>query len=424
MIHARLSVITVCFNEEANISATIESVSKQTYRKNIEYIIIDGSSTDGTLDIINAHSADIDVLISESDRGLYDAMNKGVEKASGDFIQFLNAGDAYSSDDIIQHIFEGNVYDSDLIYGKSNRVTKKGNRFPCMHGNHEMLRYGPTFRHGACFIRTQYHKSALFKIDRTDLGFALDFKFIYDAFVAGKRFQEIDFIILDYLEDGVSNDRYKSALYNQLIINEDKNKILVKISIILKYIKIYIRDSFLIKPIKFAKYFFVNWLVGRFLNEVPFWKFRKILYLLVGMKIGERTVINQGLEYFSPDRLSIGSGTHINRKCFIDARGFCSIGNNTSISHEVLILTGTHDIHSVNFSEIHRPVSIGDNVWIGARAVILPGVKIDEGAVIAAGAVVTKNVSSFNIVGGVPARIMGTRRHGLDYSCEWGIPFV
>jgi acetyltransferase-like isoleucine patch superfamily enzyme len=420
----RLSVITVCYNEEANIRATIESVLSQTYRSCVEYIIIDGGSTDSTLAKIKPFLQDVDIFVTESDSGVYDAMNKGISRASGEWIQFMNAGDVYSSQDVVQQVFENKVYEADFIYGKSNRVTASGNLFPCMHGSYEALRYEPTFRHGACFINGQYHKSRLYQLDRADLGFALDFKFLHDAFMEGKKFKEVDHFLIDYLEAGISNNKYKSALYSQLIVGDNDSWLVSQIKILRKYIKIYVRDSLLIKPLKGLKYFFVNWFVCKVMNGFPSWAVRKIFYRMVGMKIGMQSVINQGLEYFNPDRLSIGSGTHINRKCFIDARGFCSIGNNTSISHEVLILTGTHDVNSVTFCEIHRPVTIGDNVWIGARATILPGVTIGKGAVIAAGAVVTKNVDSFDIVGGVPARVLAARREDVDYSCGWGIPFV
>jgi acetyltransferase-like isoleucine patch superfamily enzyme len=420
----KLSVITVCYNEEDNIQSTIESVLQQTYIEHVEYIIIDGGSTDSTLNIIEPFLKDVDIFVTESDDGLYDAMNKGIKKAHGEWIQFMNAGDVYSSQDIIQRIFENKAYTSDFIYGKSNRVIENGNVFPCMHKCVQLLHYGPTFRHGACFVSSRYHKLNLYQIDRADLGFALDFKFFYDAFIEGRKFEEIDDFIIDYLEEGISNNKYKSIYYSQRVVSEGKSQFLNKIRLFKMYAKVYLRDSFISKPIKALRYLFVNWFVCKLLNEVPSWRFRKFFYKLVGMKISNGSIINQGFEYFSPDRLTIGACTHINRKCFIDARGHCFIGNNTSISHEVLILTGTHDINSINFSETHKPVKIKDHVWIGARAIILPGITIGKGAVVAAGAVVTKNVNNFEVVGGVPAKVIGSRRDDIDYSCGWGIPFV
>ena len=420
----KLSVITVCYNERDLILSTINSVLDQSYRNHIEYIIVDGCSKDGTLEIIESHSSDIDLIISEKDNGIYDAMNKGIKKASGEWIQFMNVGDTYASNDVLEKIFKDKHYSSEILYGKSSRVTKDGNIFPVLTESHEMLLNGPTFRHGACFIKSKYHKSNLFKVERADLGYALDYKFLYDSLIKGYKFEGVKYFILNYLEDGVSSNKYKSLIYNMRITGEKNFKVFNLIKLIKNVIKIYIRDSIFGKPIKAIKYFFVNWFFCKFTKSIPSWTFRKFLYRLSGMKIGKNTIINQGFEYYSPDRLCIGDSSHINRNCFIDARGYCNIGSNTSISHEVLILTGTHDINSENFAEIHKSVEIGDYVWIGARATILPGVSIGKGAVVAAGALVTKDIKDFEIVAGVPAKVMGTRQENLNYSCDWGIPFV
>jgi acetyltransferase-like isoleucine patch superfamily enzyme len=110
--------------------------------------------------------------------------------------------------------------------------------------------------------------------------------------------------------------------------------------------------------------------------------------------------------------LTIGEHTLINRRCCLDARGGLTIGNNVSVAAEVAILTTQHDSDDQDFRVVTRPVVIHDHVSIGMRAMILPGVTIGRGAVIAAGAVVTKDVAPLDIVGGVPARSIG--RRGID----------
>lgn len=111
----KISVITVVYNGEKHIGRTIESVLNQSYSP-IEYIIVDGKSTDGTLKVIASHQGNIKV-ISEPDQGLYDAMNKGMEASTGDYIWFLNSGDQVFGSDTVERMVEGIEGFPDIIYG-------------------------------------------------------------------------------------------------------------------------------------------------------------------------------------------------------------------------------------------------------------------------------------------------------------------
>ena len=115
----KVSVITVCYNAEQHIEQAIQSVFSQTY-KNIEYLIIDGKSTDGTLSIVNKYRARIDKIISEKDNGIYDAMNKGIQNASGDVMFFLNSDDRFYNYSIVETFV--NKFSQDdkigIVYGK------------------------------------------------------------------------------------------------------------------------------------------------------------------------------------------------------------------------------------------------------------------------------------------------------------------
>lgn len=116
-----ISLVTVCYNSAETIADTIRCVAEQTY-PHIEYIIIDGGSTDGTLDIIKQYSKHVSVLISEPDSGIYDAMNKGWKKATGDVVAFLNSDDSYMNNTVVQEVAELmsdkniDACHSDLIY--------------------------------------------------------------------------------------------------------------------------------------------------------------------------------------------------------------------------------------------------------------------------------------------------------------------
>jgi maltose O-acetyltransferase len=107
--------------------------------------------------------------------------------------------------------------------------------------------------------------------------------------------------------------------------------------------------------------------------------------------------------------IRIGRRTVINHQCHLDGRGWLSIGDDVDISSGVWILTDAHDMNDPLFRETLAPVKIGNHVWIGSRATILPGVTVGEGAVVAAGAVVNRDVEPYTVVGGVPARQIGTR---------------
>lgn len=146
-------------------------------------------------------------------------------------------------------------------------------------------------------------------------------------------------------------------------------------------------------------------------SVVPFHSLRKLIYQLAGLKIGKESYIHMGTRFFNPSKISVGDGTIIGDHCFLDGRAKLSIGSHVDIASQALIYNSEHDINSLGFDPIEEPVEIGDYVFIGPRAVILPGVKIGRGAVVAAGAVVTGNVKDFEIVGGVPAKVIGERKN-------------
>ena len=144
---------------------------------------------------------------------------------------------------------------------------------------------------------------------------------------------------------------------------------------------------------------------------IPFHSIRKFIYRIYGVKIGKNSYLHMGARFYFPKNISIGHGTIIGDHCFMDGRAKLTIGNHVDIASEVMIYNSEHNVNSEGFDPREEPVEIGDYVFIGPRAIILPGVKIGKGAVVAAGAVVTQDVKPFEIVGGVPAKPIGERRN-------------
>lgn len=156
------------------------------------------------------------------------------------------------------------------------------------------------------------------------------------------------------------------------------------------------------------------------LNElaynIPIHSIRKFFYRISGIKIGKNSYVHMWSRFYNPEGIQIGEGTIIGDHAFLDGRAPLKIGNHVDIASQVLIYNSEHDITSAGFDPIEEPVEIDDYVFIGPRATILPGVKIGKGAIVAAGAVVTSNVKPFEIVGGVPAKVIGERKNkNLNY---------
>ena len=124
---AKISIITITFQAEAYIQRTLDSVHEQGHRDQFEYLIIDGNSRDQTMSIIQNASIKPDVMISENDRGIYDAMNKGLAKATGEYVMFLNAGDQFASDDTLKTILNHLSKNPDVLYSDANFVNLKEN---------------------------------------------------------------------------------------------------------------------------------------------------------------------------------------------------------------------------------------------------------------------------------------------------------
>lgn len=160
-------------------------------------------------------------------------------------------------------------------------------------------------------------------------------------------------------------------------------------------------------------------------GKIPSQTIRQFIYKNVfNVKIGKKAVIYGRAEIRSPENLSIGDYSIIGHDAVLDARAGLEIGKNVNFSSGVWIWTMQHDPQDPNFGVKQGKVTIKDYAWVSCRTVILPGVTIGQGAVVAAGAVVTKDVPDYAIVGGIPAKVIGQRNRDLQYQLGDYLPFI
>lgn len=228
-----ISIITVVFNGEKYLEETIQSVINQTY-DNVEYIIVDGGSSDGTLDIIKKYEDKIDYWVSEKDKGIYDAMNKGIDVASGVWINFMNAGDSFYDEKVLKNIFYRKSFENiDVIYGDHNVIYPSKTRI-AKAGMIKNIWKGSQFCHQASFISSKVHKENKFNLSNR---IGADFEFFYKLHRMGKSFRYLDLIITNYSAGGLLDVKRVDSIVGWWNVVEKDTKVnLYYIWIILKEI--------------------------------------------------------------------------------------------------------------------------------------------------------------------------------------------
>ncbi|RXJ79187.1 glycosyltransferase family 2 protein [Arcobacter sp. F2176] len=195
----KLSIITVVKNDRQNIEKTILSVISQNIE--LEYIVIDGGSIDGTLDIINKYEDKIDILISEKDDGIYDAMNKAVKLASGKWICFMNSGDTFFNQNSIKELFEKADKKADIIYG-DNEI-RYLNKSKIIRGKKiGKIWQGMVFSHQSCFVKKEILVLQPFNIKNA---ITADYELFYNLYKNKYVFNYVSVIVSSISAGGVSD---------------------------------------------------------------------------------------------------------------------------------------------------------------------------------------------------------------------------
>jgi maltose O-acetyltransferase len=161
-----------------------------------------------------------------------------------------------------------------------------------------------------------------------------------------------------------------------------------------------------------------------FIAAFPSYGLRHAYYRRIcGMKLGDNAKMMKDVFVLAPQRIKIGRNSVINNGCRLDGRGGLEIGENVNVAFDVHIYTMTHEYNDPHFAGMFAPVHIDDYAWLSSRSTVLPGVTVGRGAVVAAGAVVTKDVAPFAVVAGVPARTIDHRNQDLDYQLDFFRPW-
>ena len=214
------SVITVTYNAADVIEDTIQSVISQTYH-HIEYIIIDGQSTDGTMDIIQKYRDRIDTVVSESDKGLYDAMNKGMRRATGDYLCFLNAGDSFHEDDTLQwvaHNLTGAEL-PDIIYGETQLVNREGHFVRMRRLSAPEQLTWKSFKQGMLVCHQAFWpKRSLAPLYDLQYRFSADFDWCIRVMKKAHTLHNTHLTLIDYLDEGMTTRNRRASLWERFHI--------------------------------------------------------------------------------------------------------------------------------------------------------------------------------------------------------------
>jgi glycosyltransferase involved in cell wall biosynthesis len=207
----KLSVITIVYNNVKDIERTMRSVLNQTY-PNIEYIIIDGASTDGTKDIIYNYKSRLAQFISEPDKGIYDAMNKGLRLATGDYVLFMNSGDELYAPETVKEVFES-AASADIYYGETEMFNEQwqslGQRRHCApeHFNWKSFKYGMSISHQAIYVKRSIAGAFNLKYK-----YSSDIDWIIRAAKNASSIVNTHMYVAKYLVGGISKKKHLASL--------------------------------------------------------------------------------------------------------------------------------------------------------------------------------------------------------------------
>ncbi|MCT7520531.1 glycosyltransferase [Aliarcobacter cryaerophilus] len=422
-----ISIITVVFNGEKHLEETIRSVLSQSY-DNIEYIVIDGGSIDGTLDIIKKYENKIDYWVSEKDQGIGDAWNKGINLSTGSIIGIINADDVYHRETIKNLVREFkdddtlnslNIYYGTTKFILNNEIVSINNK----DFDPKKIIKGFGFTHVTCFVHKEVYK--LIGLFNIDVKIAVDTDFLIRSYLRGINFKRIN--VITYMNLGGISDKYNLRAYDEYLYLLKKYKIINKKQKNKQFIKYRIYNLFrpIVKSLRIkntlrqVKHIIIK-SINIIYNNIPTFYLKNLLLKTINIHIGKYSYIHPNVKLYSWSNLIMCSNSVINSNCIIDNRNLIKIGKNVSIAHNTKIYTCGHDIYSPYFDIKCKNVTIEDYVCIFSNSIIMPGVVLKKGSVILPGSIITKDTQEYGIYGGNPAKLIGYREKNLLYKINYG----
>lgn len=430
-----VTIITPTYNQGQFIEETIRSVLAQTY-PNIEYIVLDAMSTDATQAIVESYRDRIAVVRREPDHGQSDAIVKGFKLAQGELVGWINSDDLLYPD-CVERIVRAyrQQPDAALFYcSRIDVISECGQRLNTMHvplvSREHLLRERNTLIQPGSF----YRRAVLEQVDYFDasLRYSMDldlwlrllgvggFVDVHDAPIAayrewggtktttgGNQLATERVQVLNR-HGGISSD----PAQRQLRAGMRKNQLKSALAGMLRSFRGILRALSL--------FFYYGVLTHLPASNSRYTRWLRPIRSSVGRSLfkfaGSNINIEKGARFGTGRNVQIGSNSGLGVNCQI--LGSVSLGSNVMMGPDVMFISTTHRFDQTDVPMIEqgfeddRPIVVEDDVWIGARCICLPGVRIGKGSVIGAGSVVTKPIPDYSVAAGNPARIIRSRCQG------------
>lgn len=427
-----VTIVTPTFNQGQFIEETIRSVLAQTY-PNIEYIVLDAMSNDQTPEILDRYRDRISLVRREPDRGQSDAIVKGFKLARGELVGWINSDDLLYPD-CVAHIVEAYRQQPEAAIFYCSRIdiiSETSERLNTMHvplrGRDHLLRECNTLIQPGSF----YRRTALEAVDYfdTNLRYSMDLDLWLRLLTVGGFVDVSETPIAAYREWGgtkTSTGGVRLATERKELlqrhggsksdpVQKQMHRAIAKGKVKEATIRLRrVLASFMRVPLLI---FYYGFLIHLPASSSRYTRWAKLLRSSVCKPLfkssGVSINIEKGAHFGSGRNVEIGNRSGLGVNCQI--LGSVRLGNDVMMGPDVMFISTTHRFDSVaapmidqGFSE-DRPISIDDDVWIGARCTFLPGVQIGSGSIVGAGSVVTKSVPKYSIVAGNPARVIRSR---------------